>query len=129
MQPAQTDIAEIDDAVKTTRDNYAKVLIAIARVLHFDIPTVAAGATEPIDSDDEVEMLINIWTRYSSDPMYASLIIVYNIFGADFGEADLDSIRISAPSMFEAMRSIAIYYSSLERHASGSGTLVGSFLL
>ena len=61
-QMTNADLAEIDAAVRDTRDMYATRSLAVGRVFHWDIPTSQANGAENIGNDDEAVDLADDWS-------------------------------------------------------------------
>lgn len=61
-QMTAADLAEIDGAVRDTRNIYAPASLAVGRVFHFEITTAQARGAEHIGDDGEASALTSDWT-------------------------------------------------------------------
>jgi Matrixin len=81
------DSAEIDLAVRNTRDTYAQVSLAIGRVTHWHISTAEADGYDNIGSDDEAEDLTDDWTV---DNSALDIFLVLTYSGSTIGRSAVD---------------------------------------
>jgi len=73
---SDTDEQEIDAAVQTMRDIYARVNIGVGRVERYSITVAQANGRQDIDGNDEAETLTDEWT-VPNDALDVFFVLTY----------------------------------------------------